>query len=107
MTAGGPGYVAVGTYTLRPPTPTQEPAAADRDHLDLGRWEDVGASPGRPGVQRRDLGQVIAWKGELLAYGCAGCGMESGPTTGWSSSDGVTWTRFTPTLPAGSEVVGS
>ena len=66
-------------------------------------WQRV---PDDPVFADARLGQVIAWKGELLAYGCAGCGMESGPTTGWSSTDGLTWTRFTPTLPAGSEVVG-
>ena len=99
VTAGGPGYVAVGVYTRTGGTQT----AIIWTSVDGKTWQRV---PDGPVFSDANLGQVIAWKGELLAYGCAGCGMESGPTTGWSSSDGVTWTRFTPTLPAGSEVVG-
>ena len=66
-------------------------------------WQIV---PNGPVFHDAYLGQILPWKGELLAFGCAGCGMKSGPTVVWASTDGQSWTRFTPTLPAGSEVVG-
>ena len=110
ITAGGPGFVAVGSYSRSEVAETDTgtvsgivQTAIVWTSSDGKTWQRV---PDDPVFADARLGQVIAWKGELLAYGCAGCGMESGPTTGWSSHDGVRWTRFTPTLPAGSEVVG-
>lgn len=98
VTAGGPGYVAVGVYTRTRGLQT----ALIWTSTDGTAWRRV---PDDPVFADATLGQVVAWEGELLAFGCAGCGMESGPTQGWTSPDGVTWTRFTPTLPAGSQVV--
>ena len=109
LTAGGPGFVAVGVYSRAEVVQTDTGPTIDRSQnaiiwtsTDGRTWRIV---PNGPVFHDAYLGRVIAWKGALLAFGCTGCGMEAGPTTVWTSTDGLSWTRFAPTLPAGSEVV--
>jgi hypothetical protein len=109
LTAGGPGFVAVGAYSRAEVVRTDTGSTIDRSQnaivwtsTDGTTWRIV---PNGPVFHDAYLGNVISWKGELLAFGCAGCGMEAGPTTVWTSPDGQSWTRVSPTLPAGSEIV--
>lgn len=100
VTPGGPGFVAVGVYTR----------ASDRLQTGLVWTSTDGMAwklvPRSSVFDDAYLGQVVAWNGGLIAFGCAGCGMESGPTTIWTSTDGTTWSKSRPTLPDGLLDVG-
>ncbi|HEY5629191.1 MAG TPA: hypothetical protein VIR16_06740 [Candidatus Limnocylindrales bacterium] len=111
LTRGGPGFVAVGVYSRAQVVKTDTGSTIDRSQnaiiwtsTDGKTWQMV---PNGPVFHDANMGNVIAWKGGLLAFGCAGCGMEAGPTVVWSSTDGRSWTKFSPTLPAGSAVIGN
>ena len=84
--AGGPGYVAVGYY----------------QRLDTGRrgvvWTSVDGrkwdlAPFDATFESALISSVIAWRGELLAYGVRSYGADEGQgeQLAWSSSDGLTW----------------
>ena len=102
VTAGGPGFVAVGSY-LRQGEALTAIVWTSSDGLS---WERV---PDAPVFEWSAMDQVVAWRDGLLAYGCEIIPSEPltcGPDRVWTSDDGVTWTWTTPVLPEGSVRVG-
>jgi len=102
VTAGGPGFVAVGSY-LREGDALTSIVWTSRDGL---TWERV---PDSPGFEWSAMDQVVAWRDGLLAFGCKIIPSEPltcGPDRVWTSDDGVSWVRATPALPEGSVRVG-
>jgi hypothetical protein len=101
IAAGGPGYVAVGTYGR---AGGDGATAVVWTSADGTTWQRV---PFGPAFERSQIGQVVAWKGGLLAFGCENASpIDCGPTRVWTSADGSTWTRSAPTLPGGLAGVG-
>lgn len=94
VTAWGSGYVAVGGY----------------HRLDTGRrglvWtsqdgRDWSLQPFDPDFEHSLVYEVIAWRGELLAFGIQSAAAGGGgvPSLLWSSRDGATWQAEQLTLP--------
>ena len=102
VTAGGPGYVAVGVYFR---------AGGDGNtsivwtSVDGMTWQRV---PADPVFARSMMSSVVSWKGELLAYGCENVSpIDCGPQRVWASSDGLRWKTIEMSLPEGTNTVSS
>ena len=109
VTAGGPGYVAVGSYFRTGGDGNTSMVWTSVDGL---TWRRVAPDPV---FERSSMASVVAWRGELLAFGCANisptdCDEQLTETTWerhprvWASSDGLSWRIIELSLPAG--VVG-
>ncbi len=96
VSAGGPGYVAVGFY----------------DRLGTGRRAVVWTStdgltwsmvPHDPLFEHALMSRVLPWQGRLWVFGNAGIGAGGAATEplAWSSADGVTWQSETLSFPNG------
>ena len=102
VTAGGPGYVAVGWYV---PRDLEGPWAVALvwTSVDGRSWRQVSLGPAFADSQ---IAHVIRWRGELLAFGSGPWhGVGGAPAIGWTSTDGVRWTRFKPSCPSSVEVL--
>ena len=96
VTAGGPGYVAVGGYSRAGGDGQTSIVWTSVDGL---TWQRI---PFGPVFERSGMSQVVAWKGEILAFGCENASAaDCGPGRVWASPDGGTWARITPNLPEG------
>jgi hypothetical protein len=85
VAAGGPGYVAVGSYYRIGTGMT----AVVWTSTDGRTWQ---LNPGDPALERSLVQQVLSWQGQLLAVGCELItAIDCGDTRIWTSSDGVTW----------------
>lgn len=85
--AGGPGYVAVGSYYRVGTGMT----AAVWTSTDGRTWR---LNPDQPALERSLVQQVLPWKGQLLAVGCElVSAIDCGDTRIWTSSDGTTWAK--------------
>jgi hypothetical protein len=96
VTAGGPGFIAVGFYT-RAETGRRGLVWTSTD----GRsW---GLVPHQPDLENAIIYRVLEWRGELLAFGNWSYGPSGGatPAAAWTSADGRTWTRLELDLPEG------
>jgi len=97
VTAGGPGYVAVGWY-MRGPEAANLVVPLVWTSTDGRTWRRV---PTGRAFADSMVSRAIGWKGELLAFGSGPwAGVQSAPPIVWTSKDGVSWTRSTPRLPA-------
>ena len=96
VTAGGPGYIAVGYY----------------DRLGTGRRAVVWTSTDGltwsllahdPLFEHALMYRILPWQGRLWIFGNAGFGAGGGATEplAWSSADGATWQSETLSLPDG------
>ena len=83
VTAGGPGFVAVGWMRNDDPGVGFDPAFWTS--TDGVAWTLAPTPDGAPGAQVRD---VIAVDGRLLAVGDL---LEAGQAFAWTSDDGVSW----------------
>ena len=102
VTAGGPGYVAVGVYFR---------AGGDGNtsivwtSADGTTWERV---PADPVFARSRMESVVSWRSELFAYGCENVSpTDCGPQRVWASSDGLVWNVVQLSLPEGTNTVSS
>ncbi len=94
ITAGGPGYVAVGAYYRNGAGNT----ALVWTSVDGMTWR---RAPDNPAFAYSIMGSVIARNGGLLVYGSEAPGMEGGPQRVWASSDGLSWDIIKLSLPEG------
>jgi hypothetical protein len=89
VTAGGPGFVAVGYDWM-----SEVDGAAVWTSVDGLVWsrtphdEAVLGGNGYPGMT-----DIISWKGDLLAVGRRSSGEDPATAGLWTSSDGVAWRR--------------
>ena len=100
ITPGGPGYIAVGVYFR---------AGGDGNtsivwtSVDGMTWRRVAQDPA---LERSMMGSIVAWKGQLFAYGCENVSpVDCGPQRVWASSDGLHWEIIKPSLPEGTNTV--
>lgn len=93
--AGGPGYVAVGSY-LREHDWTTSVVWTSADGQTWSR------APDGPEFERSSIDRVLSWDDNLLAFGCSlVTPSDCGSAMVWVSTDGGAWTRRPPTLPSG------
>ena len=93
VTAGGPGYVAVGGYRHG-----DDPGATALiwTSTDARSWRIVPTGRAFGGSL---ISQVVNWRGELLAFGWGPYAGQTAPSLVWTYTDGVAWTRHTPSIP--------
>ena len=95
IAAGGPGYVAVGSYYRIGAGMT----AAVWTSTDGRTWRLL---PDQPALERSLIAQVLPWQGQLLAVGCGlVSAIDCGGTRTWTSSDGTTWAKVDVSLQPG------
>lgn len=101
VTAGGPGYVAVGTVQTRPsPTPTTNYRSAIWVSSDGARW--YPASDAGPRFRAAFITDVAAGGPGLVAVGSAysAAGRPQAPAI-WTSTNGRSWRRLPLNAPFG------
>ena len=100
VSAGGPGFVAIGTYYRV----EYGYAILVWTSVDGRTWPRV---PDQPAFDHGRLNQVMPWNGQLLAVGCTlVTAVDCGEDAVWSSADGRTWEKAALSLPAGIVSVG-
>jgi hypothetical protein len=100
VSAGGPGYVAVGSYFRAGGDGNTSIVWTSADGI---TWQRVAA---QPTLARSTMSSIVSWKRELFAYGCANASpIDCGPQRVWVSSDGLSWDIIEPRLPAGTNTV--
>ena len=105
ITAGGPGYVAVGWYDMV----GEGRRGLVWTSVDGRTWDLV---PHDAAFDHAIIDDVVAWRGELLAYGEEEAGSDEGAGRPllWTSGDGLAWQREALSTPDGfraSDVVPS
>jgi hypothetical protein len=100
VVAAGPGFVAIGSYVRHDGWTTSIVWTS----ADAKSWERI---PFGPVFERSHIDSVVAHRGELLAVGCElATPNDCGRPLVWSSTDGRSWRRTTPTLPEGVGALG-
>jgi hypothetical protein len=95
VAAGGPGFVAIGTYARRDGWTT----SIIWTSADGKTWQRV---PLGVVFERSRIDRILAYRGDLLGFGCElDTPNDCGRPMVWSSTDGLIWSRATPSLPAG------
>ena len=102
VTAGGPGYVAVGVYFRVGGDGNTSIVWTSVDGM---TWTRIAHDPV---FELSLMEHVVAWNDQLFAYGCENVTpIDCGPQRVWASSDGLAWTIIQPTLPEGTNTVSS
>jgi hypothetical protein len=98
VAVGGPGLVAVGGRWRSSEGQGLEAGALIWTSVDGRSWQRVATGPA---FTNSSISQVVPWNDGLLAFGSGPIEGNPPDSVGWTSNNGVTWTRFMPELPTG------